>query len=81
MAESVGRCLVKVPLGPSVSSGLNCVLMRRELGPLLDFSVLVVRERGRPVWLAAADTHDGSDAEQALGCVWRVRISSWSSAF
>jgi hypothetical protein len=69
MAESVGRCLVKVPLRPSVSSAFNCVLMRRQLDSLLHFSLLVVRERVRLVpdltvlWLAATDAHDRSDAE------------------
>jgi hypothetical protein len=63
----------KVPfegaVGALVSSALNCVMMRRLLGSLLDFSVLVVRERVKLVpdstvlWLATTDAHDGSDAE------------------
>jgi hypothetical protein len=35
MVESLGRCLVKVLLGPSVSSALSCVPMRRQLGSVV----------------------------------------------
>lgn len=88
LAESVGRYLVKVSVAGLASSGLSCVLIRRQLGSLFGSSPFVVSERLIPdsvaLRLAAIDAHDrvdGSDAVKAPSCVRMERISSWSSAF
>jgi hypothetical protein len=69
LAESVGRYLVKVFGVGSASLGTGCVLIRRQLGSLFRFSLLVVRVRldPDPVVLrsAATDAHDRVDRSDA----------------